>query len=224
MVVNSEIMNMKPRLYDLCCKAGGCTKGYQEAGFYVIGVDIETQPRYIGDEFIQMCALEFLSRYLNGEYPEAAAFSASPPCQRYSIMTPTNHKANHPDLIEPIRKLLQATGKPYVIENVAGARHLLNNPLMLCGSMFGLNLWRHRYFEIWPEIFSLLSPCSHDRLPVLITGTTRRKTGRFEYTAEQCRQASGIDWMTRKELDEAIPPAYTHFIGIRLLESMAVSV
>ncbi len=187
------------------------------AGFHVTGVDINPQKNYCGDDFHQGDAIDFILKY--GHLFDA--IHASPPCQRYSVQTPMAYRNNHPDLIAATREALVSTGKPYVIENVENARHLLINPTKLCGSMFGLNLWRHRYFEIVPEIFSLLCPCDHSRLPVLITGTTRRKIGgRFEYTVAQCRQAADLHWMTRKELDEAIPPAYTQWIGERLLEAI----
>jgi DNA (cytosine-5)-methyltransferase 1 len=212
-----------PILLDTFCGGGGCTRGYQMAGFYVVGVDIEAQPNYIGDEFIQADALEYLA---TADLSRYAVIHASPPCQRYSVITPTAHKAGHPDLIAPVRRLLQKTGKPFVIENVAGARRWLRNPIMLCGSMFGLNLWRHRYFEIWPQRWWLTPTCNHSELPVLITGTTRRKPeagGRMDYSVQQCREASGLYWMTRKELDEAIPPAYTHWIGQHLMELQVVT-
>ena len=189
--------------------------GYSRAGFDVVGIDIKPQPHY-PFEFIQADALEYIAQH----GAEFDAIHASPPCQRYSVCTPTAYKDNHPDLIGVTRYALLTTGKPYVIENVENARSLLVNPLKLCGSMFGLNLWRHRYFELnglW-----LMSPasCNHLELPVLISGTTRRsieKGGRFEFTTQQCRDAADLQWMTRTEMDEAIPPAYTEFIGAHLL-------
>lgn len=242
----------KPVCLDLFCKAGGCTYGYQQAGFYVIGVDIEPQPNYCGDGFLQSDALDVLARLIAGEeilfsdgvsytLADIALIAASPPCQGYSESTPMAYRDNHPRMIPQVREALQLTGKPYVIENVENARRHLINPLMLCGSMFGLQVWRHRYFEIWPERAWLTPPCNHSqepvtlvhagsnsrakrrRLPVLITGTTRRNEahgGRVEYSAQECRDASGLFWMTRKEMDEAIPPAYTEFIGRELLESV----
>lgn len=212
----------KPRLIDLFSGAGGAAYGYMLAGFHVTGIDINPQPRYRGDAFVQADALEYVVEH--GE--DYDAIHASPPCQAYSEATPMAHRDKHPDLIAPIRELLLATGKPYVIENVENARALLINPVMLCGSMFGLNLWRHRYFETFP--LWLLSPatCNHAELPVLITGTTRRKPengGRMEYSAQQCRDASGLAWMTRNEMDEAIPPAYTEWIGRHLIEHLAVT-
>lgn len=191
--------------------------GYHLAGFDdIVGVDIEKQSRY-PFRFVQADALEYVAEYGH----EFDAIHASPPCQRYSVQTAMEYRGNHPDLIVPTRDALTATGKPYVIENVENARQHLISPIKLCGSMFGLNLWRHRYFEIWPSVLWLTPTCNHSQLPVLITGTTRRKPekgGRMEYTAEQCREASGLYWMTRAEMDEAIPPAYTHWIGERLLE------
>lgn len=203
----------KPRLLDLFCKAGGCTRGYQQAGFYVVGVDIEAQPHYIGDEFCQGDALEYLATHGH----EFDLIHASPPCQRYSNETPERYRDNHPDLLPVVARILQGLGKPYVIENIPTARHLLTNPLMLCGSMFGLNIRRHRYFETSPILWFPPQPCEHGPKPVLITGTTRRTTGRFEYSVAACKEASGIDWMTRKELDEAIPPAYTQWIGEQMM-------
>lgn len=184
------------------------------AGFHVTGVDIERQPRYCGDAFVQADALEYVAEH-GWKFD---AVHSSPPCQGFSEMTPVKYRGNHPDLIEPTRSALQAIGKPYVIENVAGARRKLINPVMLCGSMFGLPLQRHRYFEIWPEIFSLLPPCNHSVPPILITGTTTRFGGKYEFPADVCRDASGLHWMTRKEMDEAIPPVFTEWIGERLME------
>ena len=204
------------RLLDLFCGAGGAAVGYYRAGFTdITGIDIKPMPRY-PFKFIQADALEYLAEH-GHEYD---FIHASPPCQRYSIITPPQRRGKHPDLIEDVRELLEATSKPYIIENVGNARSLLVNPVMLCGSMFGLKVWRHRYFEINP-ILPLLTPsCNHAGYPVLITGTARRAPrngGRIEYSAQQCRKASGLAWMTRKEMDEAIPPAYTEWIGRQLL-------
>lgn len=204
-------------LLDLFCGAGGAGVGYHRAGFEVVGVDINPQPHY-PFEFHQADALEFVSEH-------GAKFDvihASPPCQRYSRCTPVMYKNNHPDLIDATRVLLEDTGKTFVIENVAGARYLLREPLMLCGSMFGLDVWRHRYFEVWPRLplFARLQ-CRHISPPVLVTGTTRRVSrGRVEYTAAEKRAAMGIDWMTLAELDEAIPPAYTQWLGTQIIQAL----
>jgi DNA (cytosine-5)-methyltransferase 1 len=209
-----------PWLLDLYCGAGGAAMGYWQAGFNVLGVDIAPQKRY-PFWFVQADALEFAREY-GGLFD---AIHASPPCQRYSECTPLEYKANHPDLIKSTQDTLQALGKPFVIENVPGARYLLTNPLMICGTAVGLPfIQRHRYFELGNGFEILLTPpCQHIELPVLITGTTRRKTGRFEYDVQACRDASGIDWMTRSELDEAIPPAYTKYIGEQLMRHVRQS-
>jgi DNA (cytosine-5)-methyltransferase 1 len=205
----NEEMN-KYKLLDLFCCAGGAAKGYSEAGFEVMGVDKNFQKRY-PYEFIQGDALE----YLENNWNRFDAFHASPPCQHYSELTPKECRENHPDLIAPVRSLLVSTGKPYIIENVPGARRELVSPVMLCGSMFGLKTHRHRFFEIGFDSLVLTPPCKHDFIPIVVSGTTKRLENgrRREHTADECRRAMNIDWMIRKELDQAIPPAYTKFLG-----------
>jgi DNA (cytosine-5)-methyltransferase 1 len=199
---------VKPRLLDLFCGAGGAAMGYYRAGFEVVGVDIKPQPHY-PFEFHQADALTYP---LDG----FDAYHASPPCQRYTRCTPPQFKNNHPDLIGAVRGRFK--GLCYVIENVPDARRLLIAPVMFCGTMFGLHTHRHRYFEAPALIFTLLPKCQRIRLPVVVTGCTRRRTGRLEYPVEACRRALGIDWMVRKEIDEAIPPAYTEYIGKQLMK------
>src|SRR4051812_17294288 len=121
-------------LLDLFCGAGGATKGYQRAGFHVVGVDISPQPNYCGDGFIQVDAIDFLEYGADALPYTIHAIHASPPCQRWS--SKTRNPENHPDLITPMRELLEETGLPYVIENVP--RSPLVNPIQLCGSSFGL--------------------------------------------------------------------------------------
>jgi len=205
------------RLLDLFCGAGGAAMGYYLAGFEIVGVDIKPQPHY-PFEFYQADALEFVVEH----GAEFDAIHASPPCQAYSWCTPVPYRARHPDLIAIVRVLLEETGKPFVIENVPGARHLLREPVMLCGTMFNLPLWRHRYFEIWPRLSTPIQlRCNHTTLPVLVSGTTRRKVGgRFEYSIAEKREAMQIPWMTTRELDQAIPPVYTEWIGKRILEEL----
>ncbi len=208
---------MRYRLLDLFCGAGGAAYGYMRAGFHVTGVDIKPQPRYRGDVFIQGDALE----YLAGHGQEFDIIHASPPCQAYSTCTPMPYRAQHPRLIEPLRQALLAMNRPYVIENVENARRHLYSPFFLCGSMVGLPIWRHRYFETNAFPFPLVLCCNHSTFPVLISGTFRRKgLKRRDYTVAERRAAIDIDWMTGSELDEAIPPAYTEWIGQQLLRHM----
>jgi DNA (cytosine-5)-methyltransferase 1 len=210
----------KPRLLDLFCGAGGAGMGYHRAGFEVVGVDNRPMPRY-PFEFHKADALEYVAEHGH----EFDVIHASPPCQAYSESTPPEFRALHPDLIKPTQKALRETGKPYVIENVEMARAHLVNPLMLCGSMFGLKIWRHRYFEICP--IWLMSPmsCRHDFDPILISGqgsTPKRNGKRYKSPIAEKREAIKIDWMTVYEITEAIPPAYTEFIGRQLLQALEV--
>lgn len=228
---------MKPRLLDLFCGAGGAAMGYHRAGFEVVGVDIKAQPNY-PFEFVQDDALALLSTFdphSRGwwDEPPFDAIHASPPCQRYSTATKRNGTQDeHPDLIGPTRMLLESTGLPYVIENVEGAP--LRDPILLCGSDFelavdGYWLKRHRLFECswWKQYLRM--PCFHPDFPVLdVTGggpTKKPRTdgagGRpYKGTADQARRIMDINWMTKAELNEAIPPAYTEFIGEQLLSHL----
>lgn len=213
----------QPRLLDLFCGAGGCTKGYQRAGFYVVGVDIKPQPHYCGDEFIQADAMTFP---LDG----FDAIHASPPCQRFSVMRALPQAREHPDLVTPIREKLRATGLPFVIENVPGAP--LVNPITLCGSMFGLRssagryLRRHRLFEIHPPL-TMVPQCQHRGVAVGVYGHgsagwlgQRMRTAK----ADEARVLMGMDWATRDGMSQAIPPAYTEWIGRELLQVLGVAV
>jgi DNA (cytosine-5)-methyltransferase 1 len=143
------------RLLDLFCGAGGAGMGYHRAGFEVVGVDIKPQPRY-PFEFHRADALE----YLNQHWREFDIIHASPPCQFYSRATKMNGtKHNHPDLLQPTIDALDATGKPYIVENVPGAP--MKNYLMLCGTMFGLRVFRHRLFVTSPQIMFSPFSCNH---------------------------------------------------------------
>src|SRR6266851_9584956 len=172
---------MRPRALDLFCCAGGTTKGLQRAGFHVTGVDIKRQPRYCGDAFVQADALRPPFDLSTFDF-----IWASPPCQHDSQLTPRNHRAKHKPMIAETRAMLAASGIPFCIENVPSAAWRLKRPLKLCGSMFGLGVRRHRYFELgawFPPL--LLPPCDHSRAPVLISGTHRRSyEPRYEYTAQ----------------------------------------
>lgn len=230
----------KPRLLDLFCGAGGCAKGYQAAGFYVIGIDNRPQPNYCGDEFHQADALEVV-RYMVSGYgalgSSRATWSvadfdgihASPPCQAKSPLRNLHRGRDYPELIASVREFLAASRLPYVIENVEGARNDLVNPVLICGSMFDpIAIDRHRLFETnwnmqppdWPCRHSLAEPS----FPVYEHGETklRRWPAVYGHGGGKSNlagpEAMGIDWMTRAELVEAIPPRFTEFIGQQLLD------
>jgi DNA (cytosine-5)-methyltransferase 1 len=219
---------MKPRLLDLFSKAGGSAMGYHRAGFEVVGVDIEPQPRY-PFEFHQGDALEFLAEHGH----EFDAIHASPPCQDYSH-TRSLHAVHYPRLIAPVRLMLLGLGHPtWVIENVEGARAHMRNPVTLCGSSFGLGVRRHRLFETSPPIWHTPA-CAHylQPAPVDVTGTGASRTGprldgkggnsRKPRNLAHAREVMGIDWMTRRELSEAVPPAFTEYLGELLMEQIEV--
>jgi DNA (cytosine-5)-methyltransferase 1 len=215
----------KPRLLDLFCCAGGAGAGYSRAGFDVVGVDVTPQPRY-PLPFIQADVMELDAEFLKS----FDAIHASPPCQSYSDLAKRNRNAHEwPRLVEPVRKMLSQTGLPYIIENVEGAP--LINPVVLCGTMFqGLRVIRHRLFE---TNFLVLSP-PHGKHPLVHPFDKRKNhygrtsdmrdfvqvTGGGNCTIAAARDAMGIDWMTKNELNEAIPPAYTQFIGDQLLAQL----
>lgn len=186
--------------------------GYYRAGFDVVGVDIEPQPHY-PFRFYRADALTFS---LEG----FSAYHASPPCQFGSICTPSDRRSAHLNLIPAIREHLQSTGKPFVIENVEGSREHLKTCFMLCGTMVGLPIWRHRYFEVDPFCLALLPSCQHVFSPVVVSGQSKKRdaNGKRKWVSVADRRtAMGIDWMTLDEIKQAIPPAYTEFIGKQLL-------
>ena len=201
------------RLLDLFCCEGGAGMGYALAGMTVHGVDIEPQPRY-PFSFTQGDALA----YLEAHGHEYDMIHASPPCQGYSHLTPADHKDKYPKLIPQLREMLKRLGLPYVIENVQGARHELENPVMLCGSMFGLRTRRHRWFE---TNFPVAAPCAcdHSEMPLLVTTASkasrakRHALGIPPKSVKNAPQAYGIGWMSCDGLKECIPPAYTRHIA-----------
>ena len=202
---------MKPRLLDLFCGAGGAAMGYHRAGFEVVGVDIKPQPHY-PFEFHQADALTYP---LDG----FDVYHASPPCQAYSMMQHVfKNKDEHPDLIVIVRQKLEGPNKPFVIENVYKAP--LKATLLLCGSMFGLKTIRHRYFEFngWLPLL-LQSPCNHEG--AYSKWRWRTNPGASIGEKEKLAESFGIDWfMTRSEVREAIPPAYTEYIGKELMKAL----
>ena len=206
---------------DLFSKAGGAAMGLHRAGFDVTGVDIEPQPRY-PFTFLQADALTVDLDGYDGYW-------ASPPCQRYA---PGSRRwgtsENHPHLIPAVRERLIATGKPYVIENVAAARAHLRNPIMLCGTMFDLGVFRHRLFEC---SFLILAPGHAQHTGKVGDGKYHTVTGHAGGSSKRdgwkggstadWKIAMGIDWMTGDEMAEAIPPTYSEYIATQCLRSIA---
>lgn len=204
---------VRPLLLDLFCGAGGAAMGYYKAGWNVIGVDITDQPHY-PFKFYQLDALKIK------KWSAFQAIHASPPCQRYTAYKRSNYVYERPEIIPIVREMLRNSGLPYVIENVPGAP--LENPIVLCGSSFGLNIRRHRLFESNINLTGL--PCKHSwqtpRFPSASNRKNLRSTveiGVGRIPMELQKQAMGIDWMPRRALSQAIPPAYTEFIGKQLL-------
>lgn len=208
---------MRPKLLDLFCCQGGASAGYIAAGFDVVGVDINPQPRY-PFRFIQADALEYLAD--NAQHFDA--IHASPPCQAYSLCQRIQGN-EHPDLIGPVRELIEQAYKPYIIENVVEARDELIDPVLLCGEMFGLRTYRHRLFE---TDFDLVAP-EHPAHPRPTTkmgrpvrdGENMHIVGNFA-GVDLGREIMEMPWANRDGLREAIPPAYTEFIGAQLLEQL----
>ena len=220
----------KPRIADLFCGAGGAGMGLHQAGFEVVGFDIKPQSNY-PFEFHQEDALTVDLRGFNAVW-------ASPPCQKW-VDPNSGHDRGHPDLIAPSRDLLLGSGLPYVIENVELAPLL--EPFTLCGTMFDLRVIRHRLFETHPHIFGLTPPCNHwgrvstgEFAAVYGRGGKGPRRGR-DANGNKVRdarpltcgpdpfKAMGIDWMNWKELTQAIPPAYSEWIGRQLMLSMGLT-
>ncbi|MEV0146320.1 MULTISPECIES: DNA cytosine methyltransferase [unclassified Nonomuraea] len=216
------------RVLDLYCCQGGATRGYQLAGFHVTGVDIADQPRYVGQEFHQADALTFLHTHRDQIRREFAFVHASPPCQHDSD-TQRLRGNDHPDLIAPTRQALDALGLPYVIENVKGALPKLRTPVMLCGAMFGLATYRHRYFENGcgftftpPEHPAHLAPQAKMGRPVP-PGSYGQFIGNFS-GVPLARTVMDMPWANRDGLREAIPPAYTCHIGQAIARTLTTTI
>lgn len=224
------------KILDLFCGAGGAAWGYHQAAdelgipHTITGVDIKPMPRY-PFEFVLGDALEYLAAH-GQEYD---FIHASPPCQAYT-QAQVFHNRKHPDLVGQTREILEQIGRPWIIENVPNAP--IRPDLILCGSMFGLGyddlvLIRHRLFESsgelapWPP-----ATCNHDGFSISVFGNSvlgGPKNGikythpneRREMGVKIGRIAMGIDWMTNAELSQAIPPAYTRYIGLQIFRRMA---
>jgi DNA (cytosine-5)-methyltransferase 1 len=213
---------VKPRLLDLFCGAGGASMGYRQAGFDILGVDVEPHdayPFYLHTDD----ALEVLKdrAFLVG----FDVIHASPPCQAFTAYRRRGNGVGdgYPDLIVEVRTALVAWGGTYVIENVPGAP--LHNPVQLCGSSFGLDVRRHRLFESNAPLMA--PPCIHGtqrpRFAQATNRTNLRRTvevGVWRIPLDVQQRAMGIDWMGLDDLTEAIPPAYTEHIGGQLIDLM----
>lgn len=219
----------RPRLLDLFCCQGGASRGYVDAGFEVVGVDIDPQPRY-PFEFVQADALEYLAEHGH----EFDAIHASPPCQAHTrAQKIMNNK--HDDLIQQTRLMLYGVNwhrmndhgippAPWVIENVPDAP--LFRTVELCGSMFGLETYRHRLFESNISIGVPAHPVHTARTTKMgrapIPGEYMHVVGNFS-GVDKAREVMGMPWANRDGLREAIPPAYTRWIGEQLIQHIGVT-
>lgn len=228
----------RPLLLDLFCCQGGASMGYHDAGFDVVGVDIDPQPRY-PFPFRQMDALEALDAVARGGAlafydPDGhkrivwghhvAAIHASPPCQAHSTITPDPSK--HQDLIGPTRDLLEQTGRPWVIENVEGAKRVLLDPVRVCGSDLDLRVRRHRLFESNVPLRG--TECDHrgQGTPVGVYGALRSRhwarpdgtsRGLKATSVDEARDVMGMPWADWDGCTQAIPPVYAEHIGRQLM-------
>lgn len=211
-----RVRGERPRLLDAFCCQGGASAGYERAGFDVTGVDISPQPRY-PYRFIQGDAVAFIREH-GGEFDVIAA---SPPCQHDSDYQRIQGNT-HPDLIAPTRATLESTGRPWVIENVKGALPKLRGPVMLCGAMFGMATYRHRYFEAGGGL-TLTAPAHPEhRAPQAKMGRPVPPGWYGQYVGnfsgvQQDRDVMGVPWMNRDGIRECIPPAYSQWIATQYL-------
>lgn len=213
-------------ILDLYCGAGGSANGYGRAGFAVVGVDIKSQPHY-PYPFVRMDALEYAEKF--GHLYDA--IHASPPCQIFTAMR--DKTKPHQNLIPQTRKVIQSLNKPYIIENVSRARSHLINPIVLCGTMFGLRVIRHRLFECSFLVDTSGLVCRHEgrighnavwengkRVQNNLTNFDLISVTGHDFKVRDARIAMGIDWMVRDELAQAIPPAFTEHIGRQLIDQL----
>lgn len=210
-------LDHRPRLLDLFSGAGGAARGYQLAGFHVTGVDINPQPRYAGDEFVQADAMTFpLDGY--------DAIHASPPCRDHTWLTSLAGYDGSAWMLPATRARLEKSGLPYVIENVMGAD--MRRDLLLCGGMFGLRTYRHRQFEAGGGV-KLEQPPHPAHVARTATKQRRERWAQGWHVSITGDvgvyvgpEAMGIDWMSGNELSQAIPPAYSELVGGFLLAAI----
>lgn len=216
-------MTGRPKHLELFCKQGGSAYGLWEAGFDVTAVDLDPQPRFPardGLRFVQADAFTYLAEH--GHTYDSAG--GGPPCQGYSDCQQIQGR-EHPRWIGRLRRRFAALGVPYVIENVEAARWAMLDPVMLCGPMFGLRIYRHRLFEVGGGVQLAQPSHAPHTVPQTKMGRPPRPdefmhvVGHFSGVAE-ARRRMGIDWMTRDGLREAIPPAYTRHVGAALLNAV----
>jgi DNA (cytosine-5)-methyltransferase 1 len=208
----------RPRLLDLFCGGGGASMGYHLAGFDVTGVDVEPQPRY-PFTFFQADATTFP---LDG----FDVIAASPPCKDHTSLVALAGGQGTGWMLAHTIKRLAASGLPYVVENVVSpsTRQVMPGALVLCGTEFGLRaggrwLRRHRRF-LSNTLLMGAGGCHCSRRPiggVYGTGGGGQMNRGFKFSRDDAKTAMGIDWMSWAELAQAIPPAYTRFIGEQLL-------
>lgn len=218
------------RLLDLFCGAGGAAMGYSRAGFdEIVGIDVVDQPDY-PFHFVQLDALEALEFWEHRDFLKTDLIHASPPCQAFTTMGNRWANPRWPDLIAPTRELLKASGRPYVIENVSGARSSLIDPIELSGEMFGLRVHRPRLFELgrWHCLMPAKPPRQSDPVAVYGKPDGRRLWDRKDgsqlraWTLEEGREAMGMPWVTEElGIREAVPPVYSEYIGRQFLDQMA---
>ena len=231
---------MKPKMLDMCCCAGGATRGYQHAGWHVTGADLRRHPRHVGDAFIEGDALALDPGHIRENFDAA---HASPPCQGLTEMN--NDKSRHENIIAPMRRLLDASGVPYTIENVRAAREHLVNPISLFGTMFDCHmvtsagqrfvLSRERLFETnWPVVVPEDPGPQGHPIANVFGGHLRARSGEYrtgkgtgrtvDFPGEDrpalARQLMGMPWASMGEMSEAVPPAYTEWLGRQLLDHL----
>jgi len=207
---------------DTYCCQGGAGMGYYLAGLNVVGVDIDPQPRYPFG-FVQADAVQYIAEHGH----EFDFIHASPPCQGYSDAQVLQGR-DHPMLIAPTRDALNATGRPWVIENVPGARGHLLDPVLLCGLMFGHRTYRDRLFETGGGL--RLPQPNHPRhdAPITKMGRPRREGEMAHYVGnfsgvQEARDDLGVPWMNRDGIRESIPPSYARWIGQHAAEHIAAA-